>query len=432
MRHGFSMRKWAFIILAVLALGSYGAQVVYTYYHQQKIEAQRQARIETLTSIRAKLDDSFHSEDGWPSSIWQDGEEYFVEYTFNNKLSQKIRRLLRRYRSDYAAVVVIDNETGEILSAEGFEREGLKYNERLPYTSTHPAASLIKLVTSAELLENSIVGAETQFKFRGRGTTLYKYQLKPAPNRRSRSQTFKTAFAYSNNVIFGKAAINQSSGIGLFNMANEFGFNQSIMEDISLSPSVFHMPKNNYNLAEMASGFNRKTMISPVHAAAMATVIPNKGVMKFPRVVRQITKASSGEVVWSGQQKAKLVVGQETAQELGELMESTVRRGTARRSFLQLPYRLRGKLNIGGKTGTLTGGVPYGRRDWFVSYAAPKDARYGKGISVAVMNINLELWYVKSAYLAKEIVQYYYNDVSPMDEEMAVFNTTSNDEQVNL
>lgn len=426
------MKKWAFIILAVLALGSYGVQVVYTYYHQQKIEAQREARIETLESIRAQLDDSFHSKDGWPTSIWEDGEEFLVEYTFNKKLSQKIRRLLRRYRSDYAAIVVIDNETGEILSAEGFERDGLQFNERLPYTSTHPAASLIKLVTSAELLENSIVGLDTQFKFRGRGTTLYKYQLKPTPNRRTRSQTFRTAFAYSNNVIFGKAAINKSSGVGLFNMANEFGFNQSIMEDISLSPSIFQMPNSNYNLAEMASGFNRKTMISPVHAAAMATVVPNNGVMKLPRVVHQITKASTGEVVWSGQQKAKLVVSQETAQQLGQLMQSTVKRGTARRSFSKLPYRLRKKLDIGGKTGTLTGGVPYGRRDWFVSYASPKDERFGKGISVAVMNINLELWYVKSAYLAKEVVQYYYNVVNPMDEEMAVFNNTSDDEQVSL
>lgn len=426
------MKKWAFIILAVLALGSYGAQVVYTYYHQQKIEAKRETRVETLESIRGKLDDSFHSKEGWPKSVWHDGEEYRIEYTFNKKLSRKVRRLLRRYRSDYAAVVVINNETGEILTAEGFEREGLKFNERLPYTSTHPAASLIKLVTSAELLENSIVDVNTQFKFRGRGTTLYKYQLKPAGNRRTRSQTFKTAFAYSNNVIFGKAAINKSSGVGLFNMANEFGFNENLMEDISLTPSVFQMPDSNYNLAEMASGFNRKTMISPVHAATMATVVPNNGVMKLPRVVHQITKISNGEVVWSGQQKARLVVGQKTAQQLDQLMQSTVKRGTARRSFSQLPYRLRKRLDIGGKTGTLTGGVPYGRRDWFVSYASPKDERFGKGISVAVMNINLELWYVKSAYLAKEIVQYYYNVVNPMDTEMAVFNKTSKDEQVSL
>jgi cell division protein FtsI/penicillin-binding protein 2 len=426
------MKKWAFIIIAVLALSSYGVQVVYTYYHQQKIEALRLAKIETLKSIRSKLDESFHSEDGWPTSIWSGGEEYFVEYTFNQKLSRKIRRLLRRYRSDYAAVVVIDNETGEILSAEGFERDGLKFNERLPFTSTHPAASIIKLVTSAELIENSAVEIGTRFKYRGRGTTLYKYQLKPVPNRRTRSQTFKTAFAYSNNVIFGKAAINESSGVGLFNMANEFGFNQKIMDNIDLSPSIFNMPDSNYNLAEMASGFNRKTMISPVHAAAMATVVPNNGIMKLPRVVNQIKKASTGEVVWSGQQKAKPVVSPETAQELGKLMESTVGKGTARRSFSRLPYRLKKKLKIGGKTGTLSGGVPYGRRDWFVSYATPKDERFGTGISVAVMNINLELWYVKSAYLAKEIVQYYYTVVNPMDEEMAVYNNTSTDEQVNL
>lgn len=427
------MKKWAFIILVTLAAGAYGVQLISTIYLEQKIEAQKQAKQETLESIRKDLDDNFHSNDEWPTSIWHEGQEFLVEYTFNQKLSREVRRLLRRYRSDYSAIVVMDNESGEILTAEGFERDGLQFNGRLPYTSTHPAASLIKLVTSAELLENSKVEPATKFKFRGRGTTLYKYQLKPAPNRRSRSQTFSTAFAYSNNVIFGKAAINKSSGVGLFNMANEFGFNQKIMEDITLSPSVFHMPESNYNLAEMASGFNRKTMISPVHAASLATVIPNKGIMKLPRVVTKITNSKSGEVLWDGRQKAKLVVGADTAEELGRLMEGTVKRGTARKSFSRLPYSLRKKLKIGGKTGTLTGGIPHGKRDWFVAYAFPNDERYGKGISVAVMNINLELWYVRSAYLAKEVIQYYYESINKMDEEMAVFNRLHNKaEQVNL
>ena len=72
--------------------------------------------------------------------------------------------------------------------------------------------------------------------------------------------------------------------------------------------------------------------------------------------------------------------------------------------------RVLNSLNIGGKTGTITGGLPYGKRDWFVSYAIPKN-NFDKGISLCVMIVNVKKWYIKSPVLAKNIIEYYYSRV---------------------
>jgi hypothetical protein len=68
------------------------------------------------------------------------------------------------------------------------------------------------------------------------------------------------------------------------------------------------------------------------------------------------------------------------------------------------------KLEIGAKTGSITGGFPFGKHEWITVFARPKAGKKGdKGISVAVLNINKEKWYVRSGYIAKKLIEYYYN-----------------------
>ncbi len=393
-----------------------------------KKEERREEIITTRTLIKENLNKAFSfSKKTFPTKVDLKEEQVNIKYSFNNDLTDYIKKILKRYRSDYSSVIVIDNETGYILSAVGYERQGNQFNITLPFSSTHPSASLFKIVTTADLLEKSEVTKDSVFKFRGRGTTLYKYQLKDKKSRWQRRQSFERAFAYSNNVIFGKAAIKNSSGERLFDMAADFGFNEKLMEEISLSKSVFEMPDTDYELAEKASGFNKKTMISPIHAAVMASVIANDGVLNYPRVVTEINDNVTQKVIWSPQHRTKRVLEVPTARELQELMEATVKRGTARGSFRRLNRKLRKGLEIGGKTGSITGGVPFGKRDWFTSFAIPTNKNHGKGISIAVMNINLEKWYVKSSYLARKVIEFYYKEVSPLNDNVSTSEKTKSD-----
>jgi hypothetical protein len=95
-------------------------------------------------------------------------------------------------------------------------------------------------------------------------------------------------------------------------------------------------------------------------------------------------------------------------------MEYTISNGTARKSFKKFDKSLKKLLKIGGKTGSITGGIPYGKRDWFSAFAMPLNSSLGNGIAISVMNINVKKWFVRSTFLAKNIIELYYNEIDPI------------------
>lgn len=397
-------------VLTTLFTGIY----FYNMYLQVK-ERNQQLRIEDQKSqVRREINNAFHLPGiNWPSTIYVSERPFKVEYTFNEDLTDYIKRLLVHFRSDYSTIVVIDNNTGAVLAAVGHERATDKFNKNLAFSSTHPAASLIKIVVTADLLERGAVDRTTSFRHRGRGTTLYRSQLENTNS--GRAVSFGRAFAFSNNVVFGQAAIQRSSGEKLYRMANEFGFNKRLMQVIDLSESQFDIAQDSFNLAELASGFNRETMMSPIHATVLSLIAANDGKMYSPYIVDRVYD-DRGELFWDINPKSRQVLSLESTRELQDMMEMTVLSGTARRHFDTMRHGLRPHLFIGGKTGSITGGVPFGRRDWFTAFAIPRDEGFGKGISVAAMNINLEKWYVRSTHLTKRVIEYYYKNVFPLDE----------------
>ena len=92
----------------------------------------------------------------------------------------------------------------------------------------------------------------------------------------------------------------------------------------------------------------------------------------------------------------------------------------ARKSFRRLDRNLKQKLKLLEKTGSISGGIPFGKRDWFSVFAVPREPSFGSGISISVMNINIEKWFVRSTYLAKEIIDYYYKEINPLEERLSL------------
>ena len=403
--------KRSFALIAVILVAVLGVNYLMDQIKQEANELAELHRQDTINSLKGQLEKEFFTSEKWPTDLAADDESFKVEYTQNEELTDYIKKLLKRYRSDYSAVIVIDNETGHILSAVGYERTANGFKNSLAFSTTHPSASLFKIVTSAELLENGQVDPSDVFNYRGRGTTLYRYQLNDKKNRWTRSVTFSKAFAYSNNVVFAKAAIKNTNENNIFKMAVDFGFNKNIMADLELGKSTFLLPEDDYNLAEFASGFNKKTQISPVHAAVLSSVVANGGKLIYPTLIKSITD-SSGEEYWSPDTIVGDVISSKTAAEISEMMQMTVSRGTARGGFRGLDRSLRNRLYIGGKTGSITGGVPFGKRDWFTSFAVPKSGM-SSGISISVMNVNKKKWYVKSTFLARKVIEYYFKKIDP-------------------
>lgn len=385
-----------------------GGTVIYDGIQAYQISSQAKAELAQIKSIKSEIDNELRITGSFPKIIHQNSNDYQIDYTFDPELMNFIKKKLKRYSSDHSVVTVMDNNDGSILAVVGYNRKTRSYDYKLPFTNTHPSASLIKIITGAGVIHNGKISKETVFNYRGKGTTLYKYQLTNKRTRWSRYQSFASAFAISNNVIFGKAAIKNLMPTELFSMASNFGFNKNLFNDISVGKSYFPMPQNQYNMAELASGLNSQTLISPVHAALLSSIIANNGMLQYPRIVNRISNLSDSEDVINYIPESKDVLDERTAMMLKSMMSLTVNRGTAKSSFRKMNRRVRKRLEIGGKTGTITGGIPYGKRDWFTAFAYPKDRSDGKGISISVMNINIDKWYVKSSYLAQEVISYYY------------------------
>jgi penicillin-binding protein A len=350
----------------------------------------------------------------WNQIIDYDSAKYKPSYTFNEELEEFIKKQLSLYRPDFTSVVVMDNETGHILAAVDYAREKNVFGRDLAFTTTHPAASIFKVITAADLLENTHIKTDTEFSFSGRSTTLYRSQLKEPANRRwIRSLDLQKAFATSNNVIFGRTAIENLTPAGLKRMAEKFGFNKRLLEGINLSPSVFTMAQDQYNLAELSSGLNTQTLMSPVHGAVIGSVVANGGLLRYPVVIKSLEGLQDKKVIYPPMKKDEVVLTPQSADDLRTLFMGTVTQGTAKSSFRRSLYLLN-KLEIGGKTGSLTGGEPRGKRDWFVSYAKSLEEKNDKGISICVMIVNQKKWYIKSPLLAKNIMEYYYSTLYPL------------------
>lgn len=402
------------LLVAALGLGFFLLLVVSSFFilseeePSKKMVARRPA---VFDEWGAQFFDSFKL----PKHLQSQGKDYVFTYTLHEEFEAHVTALLKRYHPDFGAVVVIDNDTGALKVAIDYARKTKLSGRSLAFSATHPAASVIKIITAADLIENAKIKAEDPLFFRGKRTTLYKHQLKVKPSDRwKRKTTLKRAFGYSNNSLFGRLAIQASGPEQLLAMAEKFQFNNEILSELKEGQSQFHLAKDDFELAELASGFNRKTLISPLHAALFPLIVVNGGLLQRPYLIETVYDVESGSAIWTPEMSTNRVLSKKTAKILKDLMQQTTQRGTARRYFRRFSKKNRFNIDVGGKTGSLTGGVPHGKRDWFVCFATPEGKELGKGISVAVMLVNQKKWYIKSTFLAKKVIDYYYDHVFPL------------------
>ena len=331
-------------------------------------------------------------------SVWR------VEYSLDHKLQTSLNSLLQRYRPDYASIVAIEPKTGAVLAMVNFSRDETDLGN-LALRSDYPAASVYKIVTAAAALESGKVRPETITPFNGKRSSLYRSQvLRHKENRWTHYPTFKSAFAKSINTVFARLGIYSVGAERLNNMASRLGFNQAWLADFPFEWGRSSIQDDSWHLAETSSGFTTRNTLSPVHAALIASTIINDGRMPQPFIIKG---ASSNDGHYQATPKPLArALKSTTAQQLRELMVETVTTGSARRAFNQKRPPGFNQLEIGGKSGSLTGFSPYGKHDWFVGYARGED----KSIAFAALTINKEKWTVKSAYLARKLIEAYFSN----------------------
>ncbi len=343
-----------------------------------------------------------------PTIVNVDGRRYFIHTAIYPKLQKYILRTLERSRTLQSAVVVMDPHDGRLLSLVNHDANGQSAN--LCLQADFPAASLFKIVTAAAALESAGLSLDQRLYYRGSRHTLYKSQLKTKKDRWTTQTKFRKAFALSNNAVFGKIGIYDLGQGRLMRYSDKFFFNRPIASDLPLAVSRVQVPADDFGLAEIASGFNKDTLISPLHAALLAAVAVNQGYMPRPTLVESI-RDESNKVIYQAPRPVKsTAVSPETARDLKVLMQDAVRYGTSRSAFRKLRRKKRFKdFDLGAKTGTINDRRDRFRYDWVTAFAL---APNGSGsICVSVLAVHGKILGTRSTELTRAIVDYYYSTV---------------------
>ncbi len=382
------------LFLPVLLISGYAVSVYYnkpvpamTVVNHKKTEAKP---LFTKNEIQAVIDSKFFLNiQNQQFDIVKKNEILSVKTSINIDLQKylikKINSVkkLRRGKPRYLAIVVMDPGSGKIRALAGYDQKNELDNPCL--NNVFPAASIFKIITAAAAVEECGFTPYSKLKFNGGKYTLYKRQLKERNNKYTNKISFKDSFAQSVNPVFGKIGSIYLGKQTLEKYANAFGFNKTISFETPLPISRISISEEPYQWAEIASGFNRKTMISPLHGALLSGTIINKGVLPEPTIIDEIID-SSGTLVYSGSHaKLNQAIKPETSIVLKKLMATTISSGTGKKSFRGYrkdPVLI--KLNIGGKTGSIFNASHDVRFDWFVGYAEEKNGNNKLAISVVV------------------------------------------------
>ncbi len=378
-------------------------------------EAQQNPHAEQITNFRLRLADALgpyllHGQwlDQVEISDGQEKSKIHVQYTLDAELQKNADKLLRSYKPDYGAIVMMDASTGRILALSSFQKTD-QNAPNLALRGTFPAASVFKIVTATAALDKHNVTPDTIVQFNGGNHTLYKKNvMSNTINRWTRGITLREAFARSINTVFGRLTLERLEPNDLEEYALRFGFNKTIQSDLPFDSGFTEIPKEkSFHLTELASGYNKITRMSPIQGAMIAASVANNGIMKVPYIVEN-AKDEHGKVIFQSEPIiAAVTMSPQAVEKLKELMEATITSGTSRKSFRTLvkDKKLQ-ELVLGGKTGSLTGDNPKGKVDWFVGYAINDKQK----IAVAALTVNVEHWVVKSSYMAQSLLRGHFKE----------------------
>lgn len=333
--------------------------------------------------------------------------EVRAEYTIRPDLQAYIEDIYQRYEPDYAAFFAMDAATGAVLAYTDFVKDpGDNVYGHLALQALFPAASVFKVVTAAAALDQGDVNPDTILPYNGKSTSLYKRQVfRHTTNKWTRHPTLKKAFAMSVNAVFARLGVYQLGADTISDYARRFAFNRDILTDIPLDLGHTDIDDDKWVLAEVACGYTHRDTLSPVHGAMLASAIATDGRLAIPYTVERLTNAYGWPVYVGGPRHLRHAIGLHTVQQMRALMRATVTRGSARGAFRG--FHMDG-VDVGGKTGSLSGEHPKGRNEWFVGYASRGNDR----IAFASLTVSKKRWRVKPAYVARKFIEKYFEPSS--------------------
>jgi len=318
-----------------------------------------------------------------------------VEYSLDEVLTARIFRILKRGRVSRGHVIVLDPHSGRLLAYVSTDEEGL------PSGRAYPAASIVKILTAAAVLEGGVGEDASSCVYRGNKYRLNRRRLDRPKS--GREASLETALASSNNQCFAQWALHSVGEARLRETFERFGW--LAVPAPGHEAGQVERVETDLDLGRMGSGLDG-VRVTPLHVAQLASILTH-GDWVEPWWVDRVVDAY-GEILPSALQRPKhRVLSKEIAQRLRSMLVATTKRGTARSAFRDRHGRPRlGSIEVAGKTGNLSGRNPSGRYEWFLGLAPAQNPK----IAVVVLQLQGHMWWRRSTQLAADVLQEVFCD----------------------
>jgi penicillin-binding protein A len=335
----------------------------------------------------------------------RDNDSLVIHYSIDTALQNFGLHLLKQYHPKYGALVALQPNTGRVLAMVSYTNDSVPdLGSDLYIKCVFPAASVFKTITSAAAIERANYTAQSLVQHVGRKSTLYKYQLEKEL-RNYVEIPLEEAYAHSINPVFARLGMYTLGKNLLDEYEQRFGFGTQVPFELQCGIPQVAQLDSQCTIAELASGFNQKTTISPLFGALVAASISEQGKMPRPSLVDSVTK--KGTSIYNAvAQTWREPIKPSTSKELREMMSCVAKYGTAHKSFKYIRQSHRfDTIEYGGKTGSVDKDGA-GRVDWFIGFARdPSDSE--QHISIGVVTVHGQNWTVHSSFIAAEIFRVY-------------------------
>jgi len=327
-----------------------------------------------------------------------------IDYSLDEALTAKVFDVLRQGRVERGIAIVIDPRSGRVLAYATTDANVL------PVERAYPAASIVKVVTAAAMLDQRPNADGWDCLYEGNKYRLSERRL-DRPKRGNRA-TLEDALATSNNQCFSQWAIHGLGEPRLRRMLERFGWTARPAPGHAIGrvdPAL-----SRYDLGQLGSGLDG-VRVTPLHVASLASVLAD-GRLVAPRWIDRVVDARGREIVLPPAAAPERVISAANAENLRELLVATTKRGTARRAFrTRRGVPVLGSIEVAGKTGNLNGRDPTGRYEWFFGVAPASRPTVG----VVVMQVHGHLWWARSSELAANILRSVFCEGSACRPELA-------------
>ncbi len=319
--------------------------------------------------------------------------------TAERELNAQMHHLLSRARPERGAAILVEVESGRVLAMDEIGAADLE-TDSLLFDARSPAASLMKLVTTAALYERTDVTPTLRVCTRGALRLIEEEHLTAPRGSGVHCSAFGQALAVSRNAVYAQLAHRKLTPAMLLGTAESLGWNRSLLLETRGTAGELRVPNEPLPFARTAAGFG-DSRLSVVGAAQLALTIASGGRLRALRATLPPEDAPGALP-----EHEPKVLSATTVRRMTRSMEMTVEFGTAAEAFRDergQPYLP--NVPVAGKTGTLRPERGGPTSSWFVGFAPSNKPR----VVVAVVLWNSDLWHQKGNMVARDLLRAFFH-----------------------